>query len=328
MNELNPLVSVVATCYCMERFQDVIELLTSLECQTYRNFEVVLVIEKSRELADRVAEFVEKRGIQNIRMLFETDSRGLSKARNTGVESAKGSIMAFIDDDAVASPSWLSEIVLLFSHNADAIGVTGHILPNWEDVSMNWFPRELYWVFACTTEDDGVPRKVRNGYGTNMSFRREAFEKGGLFLTQLGARGGGRSGKHELVGEDTEFSVRVAQKTRMSIIYSPRILVYHRAYKYRLRSSYLARRGYWEGYTKALFRRISLLTAEKDMLSTEQRLLRRIVLRLGPSIIVGLPTRPTASLQRARVTLVVLLFVGIGYVRGSLRCLTSREVIA
>ena len=319
MSEHSPLVSVIVSAYTMERQDDLLELLSSLEKQTYRNFEVILVIEKSHELFARLECYARSQDSPETTLLFNNSGeKGLSAARNIGIQAAHGEIMAFIDDDAVASPGWLEEMVKTYLSQPRAIGVTGSIQPRWENPSMEWFPQEFLWVFACTAYDDGTIRTVRNGYGTNMSFRKEAFNTCGRFNISLGAQGGGVRGKNELVGEDTEFSMRVTRLTGRQIIFNPIVAVKHRAYAHRLKRSFIIRRAYWEGYTKALFERnYRTGSAAITPLAPEKALLRRILFGLVPSCLAELFRRPVRAYKRLDVTFTILFCVALGYIKGS-----------
>lgn len=321
MSDQSPLVSVIVSAYTTERYDDLLELLSSLEKQTYRNFEVILVVEKSRELLGCLTRHSYGLGALQLKLLFNDGKvKGLSAARNIGIQAAQGEIIAFIDDDAVASPGWLEAMVNTYAEHPEAIGVTGLIEPRWERDSMDWFPREFMWVFACTGGDDGLVKTVRNGYGTNMSFRKEAFSRCGLFNLNLGAKGGGVGGKNELVGEDTEFSMRVNRITGRPIVYSPQVAVKHRAYYYRLKRPFIIRRAYWEGYTKSLFKRnYRSASRGNELLSPEKALLKQIMFHLVPSCLADLFRRPVKAFKRLDVTFTILLFVALGYLRGSLQ---------
>ncbi len=316
MNETRPLVSVIATSYSMERLGDLTALLDSLEKQTYHDCEIIIVLEKSQELQDSVSEYARQKGYANVRLLFNTGLGGASPARNLGVRNARGAVLAFIDDDAVATPGWLTEVVNTLEKNQDVVGVTGPVLPLWENENLKWLPEEFYWIVSCMPAKSAVTFEVRNAWGNNMSFRREAFEKGGLFLTELGARGGGSSGKHELVGEDTEFSIRARRASGKRIIYAPDIVVYHRAYSYRFSGGYIAGRAYWEGYTKSLLKK-ALGKQQTDTLAVEHKLLGNILFRLLPRTLAGLVTRPAVSWRRLKLIAIALSGIAVGYVSGT-----------
>ena len=89
---------------------------------------------------------------------------------------ANGDIITFTDDDALPFPEWLEEIVKTFTGGDSIIGVTGLALPLWQEESMNWFPEEFYWMIGCTAFSKLTEvEEVRNAWGANMSFTKEAF---------------------------------------------------------------------------------------------------------------------------------------------------------
>ena len=177
---------------------------------------------------------------------------------------------------------------------------------------MVWFPKEFYWIFSCTYWDWINPTEVRNGYGTNISFLREAFDLCGYFKTTLGAKGGGESGKHELGGEETEFSLRVRNQTNKRIVYHPNIRVKHKVYRYRFRSGFIRKRAYWEGCTKAAFNK-AYRSKNETVLSTEYKLLYSIFFRLIPGSLILFFSHPTVALHRMGVVILVLSGVATGY---------------
>lgn len=307
-----PKISIITTSYTMERFKDVTELLDSIQEQSYGNIETIVVAERSPELAENIRNYVQKKDYPNVLVLYNQGDWGLSSARNLGIQEASGEIMAFVDDDALLFPSWAEETAKAYAADSSIVGLTGPILPLWEDASMSWFPREFYWIFSCTYWDWTEPTEVRNGYGTNISFRREAFDLCGFFKTNLGAKGGGKSGKHEPGAEETEFSLRVKYHTHKRIVYHPNIKVKHKVYRYRLTNSFIRKRAYWEGYTKAMFTRAYRSDSE-NVLSTEHELIQRIFSRLIPSSLKLFFSQPGVALRRLWVTILVLACAAIGY---------------
>lgn len=306
-----PQISIITASYTMDRFPDITELLDSIQEQSYRNIETIVVAERSPELAENIRNYAQKKDYPNVLVLYNQGEWGLSSARNLGIGQASGEIIAFIDDDAILIPNWAAEAAKAYAEDSSIVGLTGPILPLWEDESMSWFPREFYWIFSCTYWDWTEPTEVRNGYGTNISFRREAFDLCGLFKTSLGAKGGGESGKHEPVGEEAEFSLRVKDHTHQRIVYHPHIKVKHKVYRYRLSNSFIRKRAYWEGYTKAMFTKV--YHSYSEVLSTEHELVRRIFSRLIPGSLKLLFSQPKVALCRLWVTILVLACAAAGY---------------
>ena len=125
------LLSISTTCYTTERLKDIIDLLDSIERQTYNNIEIIIVVEKSEELLDLVKKYVLENIHRPSRVIFNDGEKGLSAARNLGYKNAKGTIVAFIDDDATLFPDWATETMKTYS-NTSIIGITGPILPFWQ----------------------------------------------------------------------------------------------------------------------------------------------------------------------------------------------------
>jgi glycosyltransferase involved in cell wall biosynthesis len=317
-------VSIIIPCYTMDRFRDVTELLDSIKAQTYQNTETLVVAERSPELADSIKSYIAEKGYSGMRVLFNEGEWGLSAARNLAIGQAKGKIIAFIDDDALLFPDWAEETVKTFAQDSSVIGVTGPILPLWQEASMSWFPRELYWVFSCTYWDMTEKTEVRNGYGTNLFFRREAFSSGERFKTSLGVKGGGRQGWQEPGAEEAEFSLRIRRKTGKHIVYNPRVRVKHRVYGYRFKAGFIAKRAYWEGYAKAMLNRWYRPGGEV-VLSTEYELLRRILFKLLPRTLGHCFRQPATGWRQLWAMIVVLSCVAGGYLSYSFSTLFGRR---
>jgi glucosyl-dolichyl phosphate glucuronosyltransferase len=318
------LLSIATTSYTMERLKDVIDLLNSVENQTYSHVETIIIVEKSEELLRSIEKYVAENIHRPIKVIFNNGEKGLSAARNLGVQNAAGDVIAFIDDDATILPDWAAETIKTYA-DSSIIGITGPILPDWQDEVIDWFPKEFDWILSCSGFSDITDYQVvRNAFGTNMSFRREAFISSGSFLTNLGAKGGGTSGKHELVGDEAEFSIRIVRDSGKHILFNPKVRVKHKVYKYRITPSFIARRAYWEGYTKALFRK-SFKRAENDknVLNVEHQLLKRIIGKLLPRILGNFFIRPAFAWRTLFVTTNATFFVGLGYFNYSIQSLAG-----
>src|SRR5438309_70244 len=86
-----------------------------LEQDFTADFEVVVVDNGS---GDRTREVVEQRAADpRLKYIFEP-TIGLSVARNTGARVASSEILAYLDDDAVASPQWLQVLDSAYQNNS------------------------------------------------------------------------------------------------------------------------------------------------------------------------------------------------------------------
>src|SRR3954454_13060930 len=99
-------VSVVICAYTEERWDDLVAAVDSAWAQTVEPHEVIVVVDHNPALLERVRqEFPRATAVEN------AAARGLSGARNSGVQVATGDIVAFLDDDALAAPDWLKWLV-------------------------------------------------------------------------------------------------------------------------------------------------------------------------------------------------------------------------
>jgi len=176
--------------------------------------------------------------LRNLRYVPE-HVRGLSHARNCGYRQAHGTYVAYLDDDAKASPEWAERIMAVFEsvHPTPAV-VGGPIFPWYEYPPPRWFKDELeirsWGKEAGYLEGPSAP----NGFsGSNIAFRRELLVTLGGFSTGLGMVGS-KIG----VGEETQLCRRVF-KTAPRFYYDPDLVVYHLVPRYKLKLTYAFRRA-------------------------------------------------------------------------------------
>ena len=304
----NPFLSIVISAYTAERLDDIYELLNSIKEQTYLHTETLFIVERSKELMEKIYSYGVGNNIPNLKVLFNDGESGLSAARNVGIKHANGDIIAFVDDDVLLYPDWAEKMVKAYKDDT-IIGVTGPAFPLWEDKSMAWFPKEFYWIISCTAWDaEDRVKEVRNAWGMNMSFKREAFEKAGVFSNQFGFHKGP-------MAEDNEFSLRIKEKTGKKIMYVPDVKLWHRVHKYRLSREFIKERSYWIGCSRRVIKQIK---PEKqndgvNILSPEHRLLNRIFTQTFPDIIKKIFTKPVIAGRISRLSITALTFVALGY---------------
>jgi len=265
-------VSVVVSTYSKNRLSYLLDCIASLRKQSFKPVEVILVLDPVPDLV----EFYESRLSDDVKIVV-SDKCGLSNARNAGVKNARGEIIAFVDDDAVADVNWLENLIKNYE-DPMVVGVGGLIKPLWESGSPAWFPEELNWVVGCSYK--GLPEHracVRNPIGCNMSFRKSVFEKVGYFRSDVG-----RFGKKLLAGEEPELSKRISEKMLGSkIVYEPSAVVFHRVSRDRLGFRYLFERSFYEGVSKALISGSKQVSSK--VLSTEDEYLKYLLKVAIPS---------------------------------------------
>jgi GT2 family glycosyltransferase len=292
-------VAVVVCAHDEARWKDLEAAIESLHRQELPAAEIVIVIDHNPSLLERARQrFVDEIVVSN-------DGRpGLGEARNTGIRSSHSPIVAFLDDDAVASSDWLLQLAQPYADAAVA-GTGGSIAARWVDGRPRWFPREFDWVVGCSYR--GMPdtlSDVRNLLGCNMSFRRDALEELGHFQLGYGC-------------DETEFCIRLRQVWPWKrLVYVPGARVSHRVPAARGQPAYFARRCWFEGGSKAV---VSRLVGRSDGLATETRYSLQVLPRgAGEGVAALLFHRDIAGIARAGAIVAGLVITTAGYLVGHL----------
>ncbi|WP_299954997.1 glycosyltransferase family 2 protein [uncultured Modestobacter sp.] len=301
-----PLVSVVICAYTEDRWDDVLAAVASVRAQSLEPDEVILVVDHNPALHARL-----RAELPDVLVIENRETRGLSGGKNTGVATAKGELIAFLDDDAVAEPDWLKFLVNGFA-DPEVLGVGGTTLPLWATRRPAWFPEEFDWVLGCTYTGR-EPGPVRNLLGGNACFRRSVFAVAGGFPVDMGRTSGN---SRPLGCEETEFCIRASHRIPGAVfVYEPRAVIGHRVSSARQRFAYFRSRCYAEGLSKAAVTRsvgvADGLSAERDY--TIGALRRGVGRGLAQAAHGDL-----AGLRRAGAIAVGLGAAGMGYARGTI----------
>ncbi len=266
--------TVVICAFASARLEQTVACVDSVLRQEPGPAQVVIVVDHNEALeADLRARLPE-----DVEIVANPGPRGLSTARNTAIARSRGDYIVFIDDDAVAHDQWLVRLLAAFDDPA-VIGAGGHARPLWAEPPPAWFPPEFLWVVGCSYT--GLPETglVRNPLGCNMAFRARAFLSAGMFNPAIG-----RLGSLPLGCEETEFCIRatrVLAGAQIALVSGAEID--HHVPASRATVSYLLRRCFFEGISKALVRGLG----DQRSLDTERTYLRR-----------ALPARMRSSLRR------------------------------
>lgn len=295
-------VSVILCTYSIDRYPDFREAADSILNQTFDDVELVIVVDGTKAVCERVQEDYADYG--NTILHCNNENRGLSYSRNIGAELATGDVVAFLDDDATAEDKWIETLVDIYECY-DALAVGGQMTPDWQDGKPSYLPEEFYFLIGVTyrgfPEEEGY---VRNTFSSNLSFDREIFLELGGFKTEMG-----KQGENDLQGGETELCARLEQKTGERVIYVPDAKVKHKVFTYRTNRRWLLERAFWQGYSK---RRMEEIISEST--DTETEFLQKLLLQFVPERITSVVRSP--SLERADSLLMLfalLSSVGIGY---------------
>ncbi|VEP12654.1 Glycosyl transferase family 2 [Hyella patelloides LEGE 07179] len=110
------LVSVIIPAYNGEFY--IREAIASILAQTYTNYEIIIVDDGSTDNTRQVVEALKKDYKGSLIYIFQ-DNQGVAKARNKGLEAAKGKYIAFLDQDDFFLPYKLVEQVSFMEAKPD-----------------------------------------------------------------------------------------------------------------------------------------------------------------------------------------------------------------
>ena len=262
-------VSVVIPTHTERRWQSLVRTVRSARAQRHTPAEVVVVVDHNPALFRRV-----RRELPGITVLENAYARGASGTRNTGAFHTGTPLIAFLDDDTVASPDWLGRLMAPFADPA-VVGAGGGILPAWSGERPRWMPDELLWTVGVSYT--GMPTAtapIRNVWSASMMVRRDAFTAVGGFRTGFGKLGDRNR------PEDTELCLRMSAAAGGHWMYVPGALIDHEVPTERSTFRFLMRRCYAEGRGKVqmarLLPRVQKLGVERDYV---RRTLPRAVVR-------------------------------------------------
>jgi glucosyl-dolichyl phosphate glucuronosyltransferase len=307
-------VSVVICAYTEARWQDLQASVASVQRQTAPPRQIVLVVDHNGALLQRA-----RAELCGVTVLENQETQGLSGARNTGVSAAQGSLIAFLDDDAVAAPDWL-ELLVRACEDPTVMGCGGLIEPRWLNGAPAWFPEEFNWVVGCSYL--GLPltqSAVRNLIGGSMCIRRDVFASVGGFRSEIG-----RVGNHPVGCEETELCLRALQRwPGRKFLYVPTSRIEHAVPGSRSRWAYFRARCYFEGRSKAL---VARLAGARDGLSSEWSYtlfaLPKGVVRNVRQVVTH---RDYYGFARAGAIVAGLTITAVGYMTGALHLLLGRR---
>lgn len=291
-------VSVVICCYTQQRRRILAAGAQAALDQLAIDDEVILVVDGNSDLYQELCATYGDR----LRIVENRFARGLSGARNTGLEVAAGEVIVFLDDDAVLLADALECVRTSFADPAvTALG--GAVHPSWQSGSRpSWFPPEFGWVVGCDYR--GLPSdgaQIRNPIGAAMAVRRDDLAAIGGFSDRLGRVGALPTGC-----EETMMGIELVRRNPQArIVRRTRFGVAHDVPRNRTTVSYFLHRCYYEGRSKAI---LSRLCGQRSSLESE----RAYTTRTLPSGMWHARRHP----RRALALVAGLLVTAIGYLVG------------
>jgi glycosyltransferase involved in cell wall biosynthesis len=262
-----PITAIICT-YNRDRYLGA--AIDSLLQQDYTDYGVLIVDNAS---TDNTKAVVEARiDHPKLRYVYEP-TLGLSVARNRGFQETQSPIIAYLDDDAVASPQWLRVLVEAYEQNEKLAIAGGRVSLLWPDQQQppSWISANLALGLGAydlgsevllITDPNLTPR------GLNYSLRRSFLEAVGGFDAQLG-----RVGKRLLSNEEL-FMTELALAQGWQVAYLPDAFAEHNVAPERLKAAWFLRRSWWQGVSECYREEIAGRAGFAQLGRGSERLLR------------------------------------------------------
>jgi glycosyltransferase involved in cell wall biosynthesis len=215
--------------------------------------ELIVVDNASSDATEEVMRELEETG-SDLPVRYVRENRvGKSHALNSGVASAKGSLLLFTDDDVLVQPGWADALCAPFADpSVGAVG--GRILPEWPFEPPEWMhgPHADHLTLSDWGPEPRLhdPQKGEFPCGANMSARAEIVRRRRPpFDPALGPTGRVR------VQYEEYFLLRSISETSL-IPYAPEAVVHHRILPERVDRGWMRRSYFQAGFGHARLERM------------------------------------------------------------------------
>jgi len=188
-------------------------LLESLQKLDYASDKVEVIVVDGNS-TDKTRDIVKKYPVT----LVVEERKGLNVARNTGIKSGNGEIVAFTDSDCIVPPDWVTKIVENFKDpqvscvGGSAKALDSDFVSQYADNSIV----RLMPFFTKREELEKVKPFFRHPAGCNMAFRRKVAEKVGYFDENI-----------QYGFDEVEFADRVCM-AGYKMVLDPEVSVWHK----------------------------------------------------------------------------------------------------
>jgi glycosyltransferase involved in cell wall biosynthesis len=312
-------VSVVICTYTEKRWDNLVAAVESVQQQSVPPLEILVAVDNNANLLERV-----RTHIPRVIALANSQQRGSSATRNSGIAKARGRLIAFLDDDAIAEPDWLAQLSQGCA-NPQVLGASGLVEPLWSSKKPAWFPEEFYWVIGCSYR--GLSRLPEAAKGATFEgcacIRREVFETVGGFRNDMGRV----DVFPPMGGEGAELCIRAKLHWPQKVfLYAQHAKIRHLVPSHRTSWHYFCSRCFAEGCSKALVARYARDAGARDNLSNERaylyQTLPRGILRGVAEVFFRFDF---TGLLRSGAIIAGLILTTSGFLFGSMRHLFRLE---
>jgi glycosyltransferase involved in cell wall biosynthesis len=241
----NPQISAIICTHNRDQYLGA--AIDSLLNQNFAGEYEVIVVDNAS--SDRTREVIEAR-LSHPRLHYIHESvLGLSVARNTGAKRALSPILAYLEDDAVASSQWLQVLHGAYQNSEKLAIAGGKVTLLWADGidPPRWLSSGLAGNLGAYDLGNAIVYIDRPGLtprGLNYSVRQSFLEQIGGFDVNLG-----RVGKNLLSNEELVMTEK-ALALGWLVAYLPTATVAHNVAPERVRRQWFLNRGWWQGISE------------------------------------------------------------------------------
>lgn len=248
---MNPKISVIIAAYNRAKLIPI--TIESFLNQTFPHdqYEILVVDNNSTDnTKDVIHEMIRnnKSGVE-MRYVFEKE-QGCSFAENRGVTLAKSDLVYITNDDVIADPNLLAELVKVFDIDPAITVVSGKVLPKFEEEPSKWIMKHCYNYLLSLTpigpETLIVSSKSLGAFSNHYGIRKNVFIKLGGFQPENTAG--------EWVGDgEWGLNLKLDKVGGHKSAYTASSVLYHMLPKNRLNQAYVNKRlmnqGNCDSYT-------------------------------------------------------------------------------
>lgn len=220
-----PIVSVAICTYNRSKYlKTCLDSLAHQKNVDPKDYELLTIDNNSTDQTKYiVTDYMIKFPSVKIRYFFEP-KLGLSNARNRAIKEAHGKYIAYIDDDGIAYPDWIYQIIEFTKRYPHILAFGGPSYRYTEIPLPKWAPASYGTVYLGEKEKEVIGGII----GCNMIFKKSLLEKLGGFNPALGM-----IGKTMGYAEEDEIFIKMIEQ-KLPIMYSPNIKIKHLLPSYKL----------------------------------------------------------------------------------------------
>ena len=248
-SQLIPILSVIIPSTRSSSLKETINSVHRMNLEAIK-YEVVVVDNTNNKLIKSTIDALSK---EHGNLVYIHESRpGLHYARHSGLRAAKGSIVAYIDDDIEVETDW-GENIIKIMQDEKIVLLGGKVLPKYASEPKEWIP--------CTNSASGSDQLI-NYYlslinlGCKKTICSPSYILGCNFITRKklvidigGFHPDGMPWSSRYLRGDGETHLANQLEKMGKVLYSPELVTYHNIPDHRLNFSYFKNRAYMEGIT-------------------------------------------------------------------------------